>query len=61
MTCDKHRKTPVEGYCECAGCEIENLRADVEKWKALAESYRKLAEIQEKRKERSERLGIPAL
>jgi len=42
MACKKHAKTPVKGYSDCVGCEIEYLRTE------LAESERKRGEAEER-------------
>lgn len=56
MACDKHQEYPVNGYYECPGCEVEILRAEVEKWKALAAANQKGWESCQTSRERKGRL-----
>lgn len=39
--CDKHKAAPVKGYHACPGCEVEALRAEVER---LKEATRRASE-----------------
>lgn len=47
-TCTKHAKTPVKGYSDCPGCEVEGLRD------RIAELERQVAELRKQLTEQSE-------
>ena len=35
MACEKHRQIPARGYSDCAGCEIDALRKDADRYRWL--------------------------